>query len=495
MQKKLFSKLAITMAAESGIEKLCSKTLHMKSYNYLLACCFVMVLGACDDVLEQDPQIQIAQERAITNKKGAEAAVAGMYNELQAGDYYGRNFQIMSDVTSDVAQSIGTWDFYREMDTYLTSIGNTENGNFWTRAYRAVNVANNIINRVPQLTDVQEVDMNSYLGQAYFVRGLAFFDLTKTYGGVPGIVGTLGVPLVTQPSVRVDESFFPSRPTLVESYKQVEDDLLMALELLPEQHSSDIATRSQAVKGTARALLSRLYLYTNQPEKVIEYANQVIEDTKYSFVDNYLDIFQSKFTSEAIFELNYNSADRSGLRTWYIPSSLGGRGDIAAHTSFYEDVTSNPNDIRGQLFGYSPGTNTYYPIKYIKAGDIDNVHIIRLSEIFLNRAEARAKSGDIDGALSDLNQIRSNAGIDAINTTGVEETFEAIWHERKIELAFEGHSFFDLVRTGQALTKLNSVERTNGPAVSLLDPNRQVFPIPSFDIDSNKNLEQNEAYR
>lgn len=482
-------------AAKSDMEKFYFKAFDMKYHNYILAFCFVMAFSACNDVLEQDPQIQIAQERAITNKKGAEAAVAGMYNELQSADYYGRNFQIMSDLSSDVAQSIGTWDFYREMDTYLTSIGNTENGNFWTRAYRAVNVANNIIEKVPQLTDTQEADKNSYLGQAYFVRGLAFFDLTRTYGGVPGIIGTLGVPLVTQPSTKVDASLFPARPTLAESYKQVEDDLLMALELLPEQHSSNIATRSQAVKGTARALLSRLYLYTNQPEKVTEYADQVIGDSKYSSVDNYLDIFQSKFTSEAIFELNFNTTDQSGLRNWYVPSTIGGRGDIAAHTSFYEEVTANPNDVRGQLFAFNAGANVYYPTKYIKAGNIDNAHIIRLSEVYLNRAEAKAKAGDIVGALEDLNQIRSNAGLEAVNTTGVEETLEAIWKERKIELAFEGQSFFDLVRTGKALTELSSVERTNGPAVSLADPNRQVFPIPNFDIDSNTNLVQNEAYK
>ncbi|AKQ47794.1 hypothetical protein TH63_17315 [Rufibacter radiotolerans] len=467
----------------------------MRYHNYLLAFCFLIALGACDDILEQEPQTQIAQERAITNKKGAEAAVAGMYNELQDADYYGRNFQIMSDISSDVAQSIGTWDFYREMDTYLTSIGNTENGNFWTRAYRAVNVANNIIDKVPQLTDAQDLEKNSYLGQAYFVRALAFFDLTKTYGGVPGVIGTLGVPLVTKPSARVDESFFPSRPTLAESYKQVEKDLLMAIELLPEQHASDVATRSQAVKGTARALLSRLYLYTNQPENVIKYADLVIADPKYRFVANYLDIFQSKFTTEAIFELNFNSTDQNGLRNWYVPSTIGGRGDVAAHTSFYQEVTANPNDIRGKLFAYNSGAKVYYPTKYIKSGNIDNSHIIRLSEVYLNRAEARAKTGNIAGALSDLNAIRRNAGLGNITTTGTEETLKAIWQERKVELAFEGHSFFDIVRTGQTSTELRGVERTNGPAVSLLDLNRQVFPIPSFDIDSNKNLVQNEAYK
>lgn len=496
MQKKLFRKAAsATMAVKGNKEKFYTKALYMKYHHYLLTLCFAVALSACDEVLEQDPQMQIAQDRAITNKKGAEAAVAGMYNELQDGNYYGRNFQIMSDVSTDVAQSVGSWDFYREMDTYLTSIGNTENGNFWTRAYRAVNVANNIIDKVPQLTDIQEEDKNSYLGQAYFVRALALFDLTKTYGGVLGVVGTLGVPIVTQPSTKVDESLFPARATLEESYKQVENDLLMALELLPEQHASDVATRSQAVKGAARALLSRLYLYTNQPEKVIEYADQVIEDGKYRFVDNYLDIFQSKFTSEAILELNFNSTDQSGLRNWYVPASLGGRGDIAAHISFYEKVTANPEDVRGQLFAFNSGANAYYPTKYNKAGNIDNAHIIRLSEIYLNRAEARAKTGDITGALSDLNEIRRNAGLEDIATASPEEALAAIWHERKIELAFEGHSFFDVVRTGQALSDLSEVERTNGPAVSLLDPNRQVFPIPNFDVDSNQNMEQNEAYK
>lgn len=492
---KLLGKSAAVMAAKKDVEKFYSKAFYMKYHNYLLAFCLVVGFSACDDVLDQEPQVQIAQEKTITNKKGAEAAVAGMYNELQNADYYGRNFQIMSDLASDVAQSIGTWDFYREMDTYLTSIGNTENGNFWTRAYRAVNVANNIIAKVPQLTDVQEEEKNSYLGQAYLVRGLAFFDLTRTYGGVPGVVGTLGVPLVTTPSTKVDDSFFPARPTLEESYRQVESDLLMALELLPEQHATDNATRSQAVKGTARALLSRLYLYTNQPEKVIEYADQVIEDPKYRFVDNYLDIFQSKSTSEAILELNFNSTDQSGLRNWYVPSSIGGRGDIAAHTSFYEELTTNPNDVRGQLFAFNSGANVYYPTKYIKAGNIDNVPVIRLSEVYLNRAEARAMTGDVTGALSDLNAIRNNAGLEDFDTSSPQEALEAIWHERKIELAFEGQSFFDLVRTGQALNELSSVERTNGPAVSLQDPNRQVFPIPSFDVDANKNLEQNEAYK
>lgn len=466
----------------------------MKNMKYITLACLLVLINSCG-VLEQEPLNEISEDIAIINQKGVQAAVAGMYNELQNANYYGRNFQIMSDVKADIAQSIGTWDFYREMDTYLTSAENLESGNFWTRAYRVVNVANNIIDRVPNLAEIPEEAKNNYLGQAYFVRGLAYFDLTKTYGGVPGVIGDLGVPIVTTPSRQVDESLFPARASLQASYQQVEDDLLKALELLPEAQASGVATRSQAVKGTARALLSRLYLYLNQPEQVIAYADQVIADPTYELEPNFLNIFAGSFTSESIFELKFNNTDPSNIRTWYVPSSIGGRGDIAAHTSIYEEITENPSDVRGMLFGYVATLDIYYPLKYQKAGNIDNIHILRVAEIYLNRAEAKAKTGDIPGALEDLNAVRNRAGLDDITTTGLEATLEAIWEERKKELAFEGHRFFDLVRTGRAVSVLTNVDRANGPPVSLTDPNRQVFPIPSYDVAANPNLVQNEAYR
>lgn len=466
----------------------------MKNLKYISLASLLVLFSACE-VLDQEPLNQISEEMAITNQKGVEAAVAGMYNELQDANYYGRNIQIMSDVKADISQSVGTWDFYREMDTYQTAAENLENGNLWTRAYRAINVANNIIAAVPDLTEIPEEAKNNSLGQAYFVRGLAYFDLTKTFGGVPGVYGTLGVPIVTLPSRQVDDSLFPSRATLEGSYQQVEDDLLMALSLLPESQGSDAATRSQAVKGTARALLSRLYLYLDQPEQVITFADQVIADPTYVLEPNFRDIFAGTFTSESIFELAFNNTDPSGMRTWYLPSTVGGRGDIMAHTEFVEEMMENPEDVRAELFGFDDGLDLYYPTKYQKAGNIDNIHILRIAEIYLNRAEAKAKTNDIAGALEDLNAVRNRAGLDDVETSGEQATLEAIWEERKKELAFEGHRFFDLVRTGQALSELTEVERANGPAVSLTEPGRQVFPIPVFDVDANPNLDQNEAYK
>ncbi|MEJ7767789.1 MAG: RagB/SusD family nutrient uptake outer membrane protein [Chitinophagaceae bacterium] len=278
---------------------------QVKYFSFAVLVSSLLMLNACKKVLDQKPETSIDEDAAITNKKGAEAAVAGLYNELQHGNYYGRNYQIISDVSSDIAQSVGTWDFYREMDTYVVTGGNTENYNFWYRAYRAVNQANNIIAYVPLIANAVEADKNKYLGQAYFVRGLAYFDLTRLYGGVPGVIGTMGVPIVTTPSVKIDETAFPSRPTLQASYDQVEKDLLKALDLLPETFGDN---RSQAVKGTARALLSRFYQYVNKPAEVISYATQVINDTKYALSPVFSNIFDGKLNAESIFELNFTAS-------------------------------------------------------------------------------------------------------------------------------------------------------------------------------------------
>lgn len=466
----------------------------MKSINALILAGLVSVFSACD-VLDQLPQAEVAEAIAVTNKKGANAALAGLYNQFQDANYYGRNFQLIGDVASDISQSVGTWDFYREMDTYVTAPANRENAALWTRGYRAINIANTLIANVPTLAELTVAEKNVILGQAYFLRGLVYFDLTRVYGGVPDVVGTLGVPIVLTPSKSVDESLYPSRPTLKASYDQAESDLIKSLDLLPEAYASDITTRSQAVKSTAKALLSRLYLYLKQPDKVLKYANDVIADPKYVLQTSYESVFSGKFTAESVFELNFGSTDQSGMRNWYFPSSLGGRGDIAIHESFYQELIANPKDTRGKMVARDNTVNVYYSTKYQKAGNTDNAHIIRIAEIYLNRAEARAQSGDLPGALADLNKIRNRAGVESITATGVQPTLEAIWQERKLELAFEGHRFFDLVRTNQALTKLVQVSRKNGPPVTLNNAGRQIFPIPLADIDSNKKLVQNDGYK
>lgn len=450
------------------------------------------LLPGCSKVLDQTPVVDVDENLAITDNRSAAVAVNGMYNELQNGSYYGRNFQICSDVSSDIAQSVGTWDFYREMDTYQLTTGNTEVGNFYYRAYRAINQANFVIAKVPPLTDVSEELRSLYMGQAYFIRALAFFDLNRLFGGVPGVFGTKGLPIMLNPSTQIDESSFPSRPTLTEAYQQVERDLVEALALLPETNGDN---RSQAVKGTARALLSRYYLYMRDYEASLSYADLVIDDSKYVLNPSFADVFDTKLTTESVLELNYNASDLSNMRNWYFPSANGGRGDLAAHLNFYDDATADPKDSRGLLFGRDNTSNLYYPTKYDLAGNLDNMHVIRISEMYLNRAESKANLDDLDGALEDLNSVHTRAGCDPLVITDQAALIAAILQERKLEFAQEGHRFFDLIRTGNALLLLVGIDRKNGPPVSLTEDDRQLFPIPSYEINANTNMEQNDAYK
>jgi hypothetical protein len=458
----------------------------MKNYKNILAVALIGLLAFSCDVLDQEPELQISDQRAITNLSGANAALFGAYDRLQ-GVYQGR-LQRISDVSGDVAQSVGTWDFYREMDTYAVSPDNTELLDLWSFLYQTINQANNLIAEVPNI-EANQAQRDNILGQAYFIRALCFFDAARVWGGVPGVVGELGVPVVLTPSRGVDENSFPSRATLQATYQQVKADLDQALNLLPENQSNNTNTRGRATKPAARALLSRLHMYLGEWPQAEQRASEVIADSKFSLIP-YASIFSSDNSNESIFEVQFNNADQSGLRFWYAPGAIGGRGELAAHDSFYNSFAAN--DVRRTLFGRDNVVGVWYPSKYIRAGNIDNAHVLRIAEMYLNRAEARARQGNTPGAIADLNMVRNRAGI-GVFANDV-PLLQAIERERRWEFYAEGHNFFDLVRTGRALTVLTNVDRKNGPPVSLTNAGRQLMPLPRRDIDSNQNLQQNAAY-
>jgi starch-binding outer membrane protein, SusD/RagB family len=469
----------------------------MKLKNIFSWIALSSVIAFSCDVLEQEPETQISDQGAFTNEKSADAALAGLYHQMQSGGYYGRNFQIISDVSADIAQSIGTWDFYREMDTYALDASNTELNNFYIAGYRTVNQANNLIASVPGI-EMPQAKRDNLVGQAYFARALAFFDLNRTFGGVPGKVGTKSVVLPLEPSRGAGPATHLARPDLAVGYAQVKSDLLQAISLLPEAQASDAFSRSRAVKSTARALLSRLHLYLGEWDDVITTSTAVINDSRYSLVADYANIFSGKLTTESIFEIEFNNADQSGIRNWYLPSTggLGGRGDLAMHTDFVNLIRTNPTDVRGAMFGFNAAQGVFFPLKYQKPGNIDNVHVLRISEMFLNRAEAHANKNSIALAVADLNRIRNRAGLANYNGAMTQAAvLLAIEQERAIEFHIEGHRFFDLVRTGRALAVLSAVRRTNSSVpIGIGEAFKQIMPIPRVDLLANPNLVQNQGY-
>jgi len=453
----------------------------MKKFIYIL---IITVAFASCEVFDTAPQESISDEGAITSASGLQAALGGLYSQLQ-GSYYSGDIFFLSDVSSDIAQSVGTWDFYREMDTYVINADNGEVLALWDAIYEVANQANNIIAEAPNVEDASQELIDQSLGEAYFARGLAFFDAARIWGGIPGVIGDLGVPIPTEPS---REASFPERPSLQATYDQVEADLNQALNLLPETNSFGAG---RVDKAAARALLARYHLYMGEYAQASDFASQVINDGRFMLLPNIADVFAGENTAESIFELQFNNADQSNLRLWYAPGAIGGRGDLAAHDEFYNAIPDN--DERKALFGFDEVGGFIYPTKYIKAGDIDNAHILRIAEMYLIRAEADLMENKGDPT-ADVNAVRTRSGLDPLAGP---VTLDDILDERKVELAFEGHRWFDLLRTGRALTVLASVPRTNTPGdpAMLTDPQRQLFPIPNLDLNANANLVQNEAYR
>lgn len=435
------------------------------------------------DVFDVEPEASISDESAITNVSGLSAALNGLYHRIQ--DAHDGEIQIVSGAASDLGQSVGTWDPYREIDTYLVSIENVEITGVWQDVYEIVNQANNIIEATPKITAASEAVRNSTLGQAYFARGLAFFDAAIMWGGIPNVYGTLGVPLPLEPS---RSAVLYARSSQQETWNQIEADLTQALSLLPETGAP-----ANVTKAAARALLARMYLYVQNYEQAANFATQVIDDANFEMQPNATDPFRTKNTNESIFELQFSSLDQSQIFNWYVPAALGGRGDIAAHTEFYNSISDD--DARKEMFIFSAGEGLFFPTKYALSSNDDNLHIIRLAEMYLIRAEANFLSGKATPRppVEDLNVTRVRAGLPALSTIN---SIDDILEERKVELMYEGHRWFDLLRTGKALEILAAVPRSNSPGApaTLTDAGRQVFPIPNTERNANPDMQQNPAY-
>jgi len=453
----------------------------MKKLSYIF---FLSLLAFSCDVFDVQPEAAVDENTAITNLGGLRAAVNGLYDRLQTGYYNGR-LAMAGDLSAEVAQSVGTWDFYREMDTYRVSPDNNENRDLFTAIYQVVNQANNIIAAAPGVADATEPQKNQALGEAYFARGLAFFDGAMLWGGIPGVYGTLGITLPLEPS---RQAVSLPRASLQETWVQIEADLQKSLPLLPE---ASAGAPARITKAAARGMLARMYLYLKNYEQAANFASQVISDTKFQLLADYSTIFNTKNTAESILEMQFDNLDQNAIRTWYIPTSAGGRGDLAAHTEFYDSIPAA--DDRKKLYAFDNNSKFYYPTKYPRANNLDNIHVLRIAELYLIRAEANYLSGKGD-PLADLNRVRTRAKLPALTAI---TSIDDILNERKIEFAFEGQRWYDLLRTGKALVRLASVPRSNSPGApaALTDARRQVFPIPSVELNANPNSVQNDAYR
>jgi len=487
----------------------------MKNIKTIFASGIIILLAASSckkDFLDRAPISQMNGNNFYKTAEDMKNALSAAYGGLQYSGLYYSSMHIIGDLRSDNTEitnpAAGTdmvaVDNFQNLAT--TSISSTT----WAGHYQAIQSVNIVIEKI------EAVPMDAglkarYSAEAKFLRALMYFNLVRIFGDVP---------LVTKVINNPQEGYTYGRNSSAEVYAQIIADLTDAENNLPYEFTG--ADIGRATKGAAMSLLGKVYLTQKNWSLAATKLKQVIDQTasnKYQLLPTYAAVFgiANENNRESIFEVQFKKGSNnegspftnqfapigSGTAVVSVGNPLGQNIPTANMSNAYET-----NDVRKAVSmrnSYVLGSTTVqhnYIIKYagVPAANLDsdnNWIVLRYADVLLMYAEALNELGYVaDGpAFTYLNQIRTRAGLPSKTSTNVDLALRvadqaafrlAIEQERRVELAFEGHRWFDLVRTGRALTILAG----NG-----MQAHHVLFPIPQSQIDINPALiKQNPGY-
>lgn len=479
----------------------------MNIYKLLLILLVAYSFTACKKELAIQPEQSLPDETVFTSKAGAQAALFGIYSTSQVLEVFGGLPLIIGDYQADNVQFVGSFPTLQEIAQFTTLSTNVSIAPIWQDHYRVILRANSIINRVPGISESNFTDpqKKQMVAEAKFMRALTYFQLVnlfaQPYNCSKG--SNLGVPLVLQEFIagKID---FPARSTVNEVHLQIKKDLEEAITDLPTTYAAAADTRGRATKRAASSLLSRLHLYRGEWVEAATRANEVIAAAPtYVLAANYS--FYDANSAEDVFTIQMSTTDNSrtgtgGLASYHRPAAAGGRGDAPFSTELVQAYLQAPGDRRLSISDSavaSDGPRRRFTLKYLDARtNADNTPILRVTEMYLNRAEGLAEQNGVNTPSLDLmNALLRRAGLPewTLSTFTSKEAFiEAILNERRKELAFEGHRRMDLLRRGKPLRSSGPYAPVSKPCV---DP-KVILPIPQREIDINPSLkgQQNPGY-
>ncbi|MFZ4861264.1 RagB/SusD family nutrient uptake outer membrane protein [Sphingobacterium sp. Mn56C] len=428
-------------------------------------------LQSCEKFLDLKPTNALLAENAIYDAKTAKALVNSAYSRF-------KNYNLGSAINLAVLPGdnvffAGSQSQNIELDNRAFTVTNSAIVSAYSENYALINVANWAIAEIPKVQDATFLsgEQDKLVGEAYFFRAIAYFNLVRSWGGVQ---------LQLNPTKDLTTLGAIKRSSVEDSYKQVLADLDKAEALLP---ADDAVTRNRVQRATVKAIRAKLYLYTKQFDLAEKEADAVIQLPKYSLVENYAQFFTLPFlSSESIFELSATTNNPGMSGTIWFPASGTPRGSYEFRpTNQIVNLLNDPKKggARKNLLA-TRGADVYVNIYNTASPNLNPAFVIRIADIYLIRAEARLRKSNpnIAGAIADLNRIRGRAEADLYPTTAVhtEALLQAIWEERRLEFPFEADRWYDLVRTEQA-EKLLGVSR-----------NFWLFPIPQADVLSDPDL-------
>lgn len=469
----------------------------MKKYRILILTITVLIFSgliSCNKgQLFVDPNNSISDVDAYSNASRIDKSAVGMYDALQNANFFGGRILVYVDQRGlDVNQN----SFFGEMGKYTTLAANDGIvAGAWQGGYRTIYQANLFYQSfIPNASLVTPAKADQYIGESKYIRSLCYFYLVNLWAQPYGFTADnshLGVPLtLTAATDPFASSNNLPRATVKQVYDQIEADLLDAEAKLPASYPDPFNQVARATKGSARALLSRLYLYKADYVKANTYADLVISSGKYALQPSLANVFQTYTSTESISSVAMSGGDNPNTN-----NSLGqhyginpGRGDVNITADYVSQLNTNTDKRYTTLTKIYNGStwSTKYP-----GLTIDYVPIIRYAEVILIKAEALARTGPgiSAPALALVQQVRDRSTGGLLVVTTQQQLIDAILKEKRIELAFEGQNYFDLQRTKQDLP-------AHGFVTSIIPygSNLRVLPIPTYDLQKNPNLVPNPGY-
>ncbi|MEM7381008.1 MAG: RagB/SusD family nutrient uptake outer membrane protein [Bacteroidota bacterium] len=465
----------------------------MKTIKLIAILFGLLITFSCEDRLDVVPEDSVEAATVFNTRGSINGAVVGIYSKNQSGDLNGMA-QLMSDFMSDNVNFVGSFPSLQEVDQYETLATNTSIDNIWLDGYELIGAANNIVQNLPEvdLPDLSAAEKAQFIGEAKFLRAVTYFQLVNLFAQPYQFSqgSNLGVPLQLQPFLAESElsDFQLERSTVNEVHGLIEQDLLDAIASLPETNGV------RATAGAARALLSRLYLYREQWSQAADLADQVIASGTYALAANYDFYDNNPGSSENIFVAVNTPTDGPQEPTisdevyvnFYNPAP-GGRGDAPFSQDLIDTFAAEAGDRRfdelSQAATDAGGNSTFFTTKYPDVvNNASDGMILRIAEMYLNRAEANLRAGTSvgDTPLNDVNAVRARAGLAPLGAADL----DAILLERRKELCFEGHRRMDLLRNNQNL-------RPGGGPESAPGADKVIFPIVEDEFTNNPNITQN----
>jgi len=495
----------------------------MKHPIYTMLMLSLFTLGSCHNILDVEPHTFSSGVNYYQNEGQFLRAVNGVYGSLQ-DLYTDDNFWPMTEMVADNtnyqfdASNRGAQQ-REEIDEFLITPTNNYVRDTWNMLYRNIQQTNVIIDRIDPVEFADEAVKARYKGEAQFLRAMHYFHLVRLFGEVPLVVHEVESP---------EGAFSEGRASVDAVYEQILADVNAAIASLPESYSGGDIGR--ATKGAALTLLGDIQMTLHDYEAAAAALQQVL-NLGYDLMPNYADNFDPAFKNnvESVFAVQFDAGlqtESSNFIFQFGPrdgrqkltgfsGTLGGSniptpsmyrayeaGDVRkdASIAMFSDPANAEYQEAEAFDGDIPFIKKYYHPPFLEDGRADeNWPVYRYSHVLLMLAEALNETGGGD-PYPYINAVRERANLDPISGLGKDAFREAVAHEQRVELAFENHRWYQLLRTGKAVDVMTEHGMEEKERLSRLssasyniEPYKLLFPIPEREARLN-GFEQNPGW-